>query len=428
MTFPETTARKVVLILLLAQVVAVRAEDWPQWRGPKRDGVWSETGVLEKFPAGGLKVRWRAPVGMGLCTPVVSGGRVYVTDSQLTRPKAHERVLAFDEKTGRTLWTHSYEVDYPEWAYDGTNPIGPRATPVILDGKLYTLGIFGQILCLDLKSGAVAWQLDLAKAYRGVHLECTASPLIDGDLFIVCVGAKPNACVIAFDKNDGKIVWTALDDSAAFSSPIIIQAGGVRQLIVWTLETVTALDPAAGKTLWRQRFNRSSDFPVSTPVLQGNLLLISGLMLKLDPDKSAAAPLWKPSRALPDRILSNTSTALFQGDYFYSAKSSGELVCVRSSTGKQVWQTDKVTALGRGASIHLTPNGQSVLLFTDRGDLIRAHLAPDGYKEITRTHLLEPTFPLFGRNFAWAPPAFANQQIFARNDKELICASLAVKP
>jgi outer membrane protein assembly factor BamB len=416
------------LSVVLISGVGGWADDWPQWRGPNRDGVWREAGILESFPPGGLKVRWRAPIGIGLCTPVVTKGRVFVTDSQLVRPKARERVHAFDEETGQSLWTYAYDVNYPEWGYDPKNPLGPRATPIVRDGRLYTLGIFGHILCLDLIRGSVSWQVDLAKEYRGMHLECTASPLVDGNLLIVCVGAKPNACVIAFDKNTGKTVWTALDESAAFSSPIVIRAGGARQLIVWTLQTVTALDPANGKTLWRQRFVTSGDYPVSTPVLHDNLLLVSGLMLKLDPDKPAATPLWKPSRAIPNRILSNTSTPLFQGDYFYSAKSSGELVCIQASTGRQVWQTEKVTVLGHGASIHLTPNGHSVLLFTDRGDLIQAQLTPDGYKEISRAHLLEPTFPLGGRNFAWTPPAFSDRHVFARNDKELVCAALGTQP
>src|SRR4029434_486947 len=118
-------------------------------------------------------------------------------------------------------------------------------------------------------------------------------------------------------------------------------------------------------------------------------------------------------------------TALFRGDHLFSAKSSGELVCVESRTGKQVWESDKVTYLKNGASIHLTPNGDSVLLYTDRGELIRAQLTSAGYKEISRVAVLAPTFPFAGRNVAWSPPAYANRHIFARNSKELICASLA---
>jgi hypothetical protein len=131
---------------------------------------------------------------------------------------------------------------------------------------------------------------------------------------------------------------------------------------------------------------------------------------------------------LDRRILSNTSTPLLKGDYVYSAKSGGEFVCLDARSGEQVWATEKVTRLKSGASVHVTPNGDVAWLFTDEGDLIRARLTPKGYEELGRAHLLEPTTPFFGNPMAWVPPAFANRHVFARNDKELLCASLAAKP
>jgi hypothetical protein len=127
-------------------------------------------------------------------------------------------------------------------------------------------------------------------------------------------------------------------------------------------------------------------------------------------------------------VLSNTSTPLLRGDHVYSARSNGEFVCLDSHTGEPVWTTEKVTALKSGASIHLTPNGDIVWLFTDEGNLIRARLTPQGYEELGRAHLIEPTSPFFGKNFAWVPPVYANRHVFARNDKEVVCASLEAKP
>ena len=138
--------------------------------------------------------------------------------------------------------------------------------------------------------------------------------------------------------------------------------------------------------------------------------------------------LWPETMAVSRRILSNTSTALLEGDYVYSARSNGELVCLEAGTGKQVWGTTNVTELKTGASIHLTPNGDATFLFTDQGNLILARLAPGGYREISRSRLIEPTSILGARKFAWTPPAYANRQVFARNDEELVCASLAAKP
>src|SRR5437773_8200839 len=171
----------------------------------------------------------------------------------------------------------------------------------------------------------------------------------------------------------------------------------------------------------------SSNDSIPTPVFQKNRLLISGLMFELDADRPAAQVLWPETMAPSKRILSNTSTPLLQGDYVFSAKSNGELVCLEASTGKQVWRTTNVTELKFGASIHLTPNGDAVFLFTDEGNLILARLAPDGYHEISRVHLLQPTSFLGTRRFAWIPPVYANGHDFARNDEELVCASLEAK-
>jgi outer membrane protein assembly factor BamB len=414
------------LPLILPAVVA--AGDWPQWRGPNRDGVCGEAGLLQSFPAEGLKIRWRIPVGWGFSSPVVSQGRVYLADSELMKPKAKERLHCLEEATGKPLWTHAYDVVYEDWAFDPTQEIGPVATPIVHEGKVYTLGRLGHLFCLDVRKGDVLWKKDLEKEYQVAFSPGMPSPLIDGELLVLFLGGKPDACVVALDKASGKEVWKALDESLTFSSPIVITSGGKKQLIVWTQESVTSLDPASGATWWRQRLLTGSDYAVSTPVFFDDRLLIGGLMFQLDNQKPAAAVLWPASKAPARRIFSHTSTALFRGEYLYSAKSSGSLICVEAKTGEQIWETDKVTDLKNGASIHLTPNGDSVLLYTDKGELIRARLTPQGYDEISRVRVLEPTFPFGGRNVVWPPPAYANRHIFARNGKELVCASLAAEP
>jgi outer membrane protein assembly factor BamB len=289
---------------------------------------------------------------------------------------------------------------------------------------VYTLGRLGHLFCLDAKNGDVLWQRDLGQDYEVGFAPGTPSPLIEGDLLILLVGGKPDACVIGLNKDTGEEVWKALDESVTFSSPIVVSSGGKRQLIVWTQESVTSLDPAAGTTYWRQRLLTSGDYAVSTPVFYKDRLLIGGLMFQLGADEPGATVLWPESRAPARRILSHTSTALFSGDYLFSAKSSGHLVCLEANTGNQVWESSEVTDLINGASIHLTLNGDSVLLYTDRGELIRARLTDEGYEEISRASVLTPTFPFGGRNVAWAAPAYANGHIFARSGKELVCASL----
>ncbi|MEO6184180.1 MAG: PQQ-binding-like beta-propeller repeat protein [Verrucomicrobiota bacterium] len=421
------------IILQLATVLALmlslnsRAADWPQFRGPNRDNVWNETGILKTFPAEGLKIRWRAPVGPGWSSPVVVRGRVYLTDMRLEKPRAWERIQCFKESTGKLLWSRESELVYPDWAFIPEHGGGPAATPIVEDGKIYSLGRNGQVDCLDARNGKVIWEVQLGQKYEIRELVCRGSPLIEGNLLIVFTGAKPGACVLALDKRTGKEIWKALDERVGNSSPLVIVAGGQRQLIVWTDESVASLNPVSGETYWREPMVTSDNDSIPTPVAQKNRLLISGLMYELNADQPTAKVLWPESKAPSKRLLSNTSTAMLRDDYIYSAKSNGELVCLEAGTGNQVWGTTNVTKLQTGASIHLTPNGDATFLFTDEGNLILARLTPGGYREISRLHLLKPTSILFKGKFAWVPPVYANRHVFARNDEELICASLAAK-
>ena len=332
------------------------------------------------------------------------------------KPQARERVLAFDALSGKRLWSYAYDADYRESAFDKKYPQGPISTPIVADGRIYTWGAAGNLLCLDALQGGVVWKKNVQKEFANSYIDKAGSPLIEGKYLFVPVGAKPNACVIAFDRNTGQEIWKSLDEEASASSPIVVDAGGKRQLIIWTPRAVTALDPATGKTYWRQRLNTTQDATVSTPVYHEGNLLVGGLMIKLDADQPAAKVLWPKSRATARRILSDTSTALFRDNYVYSARSSGEFVCLEASTGNQLWETDKVTDLKSGASVHLTANGDSALLYNDRGDLIRARLTPQGYQEISRARVLEPP-ATWNRKCAWAAPAYSKSAHLCPNQQ-----------
>jgi outer membrane protein assembly factor BamB len=426
-------ATTLTLGLSLLLSFTLRSADWPQFRGPNRDSVWSEAGILQTFPAEGLKVRWRVQAGAGFSSPVVAGGRVYLTDSELVKSKAWERVHCFDEKTGKRLWTFRDEVDYGKEAFDQArhdSPPGPCATPIADGRRVFALGVTGDLVCLDARKGTLVWKKILSKDYDLIEQpNLTACPLIEGSLLIVVIGGKPGACVVAFDKRTGKEIWRALDDPPrAFSSPIIISAGGQRQLIVWTPKAVTSLSPATGRVWWREELVTREDYAVATPVHRGNQLLVSGLMFQLDRNRPTASVLWPETKALSLRVLSHTCMPLILGEHVFAGKMGGRLVCLEARTGKQVWETDKVTSLANAATIHLTLNGDSVLIFTDQGNLIRARLDGEGYRELSRVRLIEPDYQFGDRKVVFAPLAFANRHVFARNDGELICASLAAKP
>jgi outer membrane protein assembly factor BamB len=272
------------------------------------------------------------------------------------------------------------------------------------------------------------WERDLARDYQIEETATiSASPLVDGNRVILQVGGKPDACVVAFDTKSGREIWKSLNEMAGHASPMIVKAGGRRQLIVWTTQSVSSLDPATGHLYWREAFPAGSSGAIATPVFSGNRLLVSGLMLKLDERKPSASVLWPESRAATRRILSGTSTPLLQGDSVYSLNPAGNLACLDAGTGRQIWETGQVTRQknGSSATLHMTVNGNSVFIYNELGELILAHLSSQGYEEICRTTLLDPTYPFGGRKLTWAAPAFANRHVFARNEKEIICVSLA---
>lgn len=417
---------KRILTFVLAIAAALmgarsaNADDWPQWRGPQRDGVWRETGVLNELPAHGLKTLWRTPMGPGLSSPVVAQGRVFVTDvdthSQAKRPLALERVRCLDVKTGQILWTYSYEAQYQDWAFDPKNPTGPNATPLVHDGKVYARGIAGELTCLSAMTGEVIWRRNTTADYGVAELSgTTPAPLIEKDLLIAVIGGKPDACVVAFDKDSGKERWRALSDRWTYSSPVVLSAGGKRQLIVWTPEAITSLDPATGLTLWRHAL--TTLYADATPVVSGDLLLVSGLMLRLDAHGAAPTALWQ-------RRFSDTSVPLLQNGCVFADRGNGQLACYDATTGAPLWETDKVTAHRSGACIHFTPQDDGVYLFTEEGNLIRAKLTREGYRELWRTHVIDPSYPFGGRQVLWTSPAYADRRLWVRSERELICVSM----
>lgn len=401
----------------------MRAEDWPQWRGPNRDGVW--TGKAFSFPREGLAVRWKASAGGGYSSPVVADGRAYVFDADLQRPRAWERLRCFNLKNGQLLWAQSNAVTYPDWAFTSNNPGGPNATCIVEDGNIYSIGANGDLFCRDVRQGKLIWGTNLTQSC-GLrdYAAITPSPLIEGELLITVPGGDSKATVVAFNKKSGKEQWRALNDSWTYSSPIIITAGGKRQLIVWTQNGVRSLDPTSGNIFWREEIKSPGDMTISTPVFQEGHLLAGGLMFQLAPATTDHKILWPENRVPTKRIFSNTSTPLIRGDFVYTATIAGKLICLEAKTGRPVWETNSVTLPGNGSSMHLTTVDDSVLIFTDQGNLIQARLDGSGYKEIQRAQVIEPLYSFAGKKVAWVPPAFADGVALFRNDTEIKCVRL----
>ncbi len=420
-------------------VSAAFAADWPEWRGKGRTGVFEEEGILEKFPDTGLKIRWRAPIRNGFAGPAVAGGRVFLTDFQPAEGnRGMERAMALDEKTGKVLWTREWETAYIGLAR--TYATGPRATPTVDGDRVYVLGAMGALLCLDVRSGAVHWRRDYVKDFGTVMpvWGMTAAPLVDGRKLIVLAGAEKGK-VMALDKTTGETLWSAIpaDSEPGYSPPLLIQAGGRRQIIQWHATGLASLDPETGQVFWQQPFKANVGLAVGTPVHDGARLFVSAfyngpLMMQLGGTKPEASLAWKgqsDSEIKTDGLHSLISTPVIDGDYVYGVCSYGLLRCLNARTGERVWETLAATQENaRWSTAHIVRHKDRYFFNTDRGDLILARLSPKGYEELSRTPLIKPTSRPGNRRerefVNWSHPAYANGHIFARNDEEILCASL----
>jgi outer membrane protein assembly factor BamB len=444
---PMATTRMLVrelsALLCLALAGTASAADWPQWGGPRRDGVWREDGILGRFPKDGPAVRWRRPVGPGFTGPAVANGYIYVMDRQTPKETegkpgpGSERVLCLDAAKGTVVWQHLYDCPYKIYY-----PQGPRATPVVRDGRVYTLGAMGDLHCYDAASGKLLWERNFPRDFKAKPPAWgwSASPLLEGNQVYCLVGGEGSA-VMSFDKDSGKELWRACTaEEIGYSTPLLCEAGGKRQLVVWLDASVNALDPRTGRLYWSVPHPKDGKperpvVTVASPVRADQWLFISefykgSLMLRLDADKPAAAEAWRsksdnPSK--PDNLNAIMATPVIQDGHIYGICGTGELRCVKADTGKVVWETYAATGGKRAlfANAFLVPQGDRFFLWNDGGDLIIARLTPKGYDEIGRANLLEPTLTTRGRTVVWSHPAFAGRCMYARNDKELICVSLA---
>jgi outer membrane protein assembly factor BamB len=423
------------LIAIAALGSGAAAEDWPQWGGPQRDLAWRETGIVETLPeadgaTGMLPRMWTAKIGAGYAGPAVADGRVFVSDR--LADENVERVLCFDAQTGHPLWTHRYEARYTI-----SYPLGPRATPTVDGQRVYVLGAVGHLFCFNAATGDVLWQKFLPADF-GTEVPVwgmAGAPLVDGDQLIVLAGGKPGATVISLDKHTGEERWRALDaKEPGYCAPVIFEIGGRPQLIIWHPAAIASLDPSNGRLLWQEPFVVGAGTAIATPRLQNNRLLVTcfyggPLMVDLGDDGLSPRVLWRT--AASNNELKNDSlhavmcTPILTPDHVFGVGGFGELRCLDASSGRMLWETHDATGPGRWWNAFLVPHGNRVVICNEQGEIIFARLRGQGYEELSRAKLIEPTQPVQRRMTVWSHPAFAERSVFARNDRELIRVNLA---
>ncbi len=447
-----TTSKRFLPWLLIGLAGQLAAEDWPQWRGADRLAVWHDTGVVEQLPSE-LLVKWRTEIGSGYAGPAVADGRVFVLDwhkdPESRTLDGRERLLALDEETGEPLWEHEWSTSYR--ALMASYAIGPRATPTVDRERVYVLGATGWLLCLDVEKGSVLWQRDLTVDYgTSVPTWGTSSPpLVEGDLLITVVAAEPDGMVVAFDKTTGKEVWRAVEVNGemGYSAPVIYEAGGARQLIVWHATGLVSLDPATGSVYWEQPIDAGASMAITTPLKSGNYLLVSQLyngstMMRLDDAQPAAELLWQGKGRSPDEpegLHATISTPIIVGDHLYGLGVNGELRALDARTGERVWESLEINQEARAewgvlrwGTAFMIQHQDRWFLNVDDGYLVQARFTPEGYEELGRARLIEPTASAglgarrrFDRLVNWSHPAYANRHVVHRNDRAIIRASLA---
>ena len=427
------------LFLLIVSSFAM-ADEWPQFLGPKRDGVWRETGIVEKFPEGGPKQLWSTKIGGGYSGVSVAQGKVFVPDYQPGDTQAKERTLCLDAKTGKELWKDEYPVTYKNVGYAA----GPRCTPLVHGELVYTLGTMGDLRCLKVADGNVAWAKNYVKDFAAkVPIWGFAShPIIDGDKLICVTGGTKNNLVMALDKATGKTLWEVESTEAdcGYAAAVIETFDSTRTLIVWHGAAVLGLNPDTGKRLWKQDFKTNFALTAPTPQKFGDNLFVTAFYegpMMLTPKKDSVSVVWKGTGKSEkpegtDKLHSIMPTPYLKDGHIYGVCSYGELRCLKADTGKRVWETRKPTVGTateegkpvRWGNLFLTPHEDRFFLFNEKGELILAKLSPKGYEEISRALLVKPTNKMAGRPVVWTSPAFADKKCFIRNDVEVVCVEL----
>jgi outer membrane protein assembly factor BamB len=378
--------------------------DWPQYRGPSRDGKSTEIGLVRSWGPDGPREVWRVPIGAGFSGPSVVGDRVYTMDSN----DETEYALCLDAETGKTLWRVPIGPIFRD-----VNGDGPRAAPTVDGAFVYVLGSRGRLAALDTTSGKAVWEIDYPKAFGSEFpvWAFTSAPLVAGDLLIVEVGGTGEKAIAALDKRTGEVRWTSQKAKIAYSSPIAVDLGGVRQLVFLLQEKLVGLD-TGGQELWgfpwAPRGSIKPALPVFVPpdrILVGASYDIGAALVKV-----GSVSAWSAEEVWSSRFLrTHINTAVVLGEHIYGFDTA-TLRCLDAGTGERGWAK---RGLGKGSLIYA--DGMIIVL-SERGKLLLLEATPERYQELAAHQVLE------GR--CWTAPSLADGRLYLRNHTELVCLDL----
>lgn len=382
---------------------------WTNFRGPNRDGRYDEMAVLTNWPAQGLSLVWKQPVGLGYASFTIAEGRAYTIEQR----RRQEVVAAYDINTGRELWAQGWNAEYTDSTGDG-----PRTTPTWDDGRLYALGATGELRCLDAKTGAVNWAKNILTDNQAENLSwaMAASPLIVDDKVVVLPGGSGGKSVVAYNKLNGAPVWKSQNDRQAYVSPMLVTLAGRRQILVVSASRVFGLAPENGALLWSQVWDTDMGINVSQPIMvdKNRFFISSGYGKGASLVEVTGAGNSFTARSLWENInMKNkfNSSVLYEGHVY--GLDEGILTCVDVNTGARKWKGGRY-----GYGQVLLASGHLIVM-SDTGELALVKASPAEYSELARFTALE------GKT--WNYPAIAGGRLFVRNANEMAAYKIAAE-
>lgn len=415
---PRPNSLQVVLLALVLWggfcVRNGRGQDWEAFRGENGQGIWERATTLADFQTAPPELVWSEPIGPGYSGIAISQGKLVTME----RAGEAERVVCRSLETGKLIWEQSYPADYTGLDYDK----GPRCTPTIHRGQVFTFGAVGHLCAFSLESGKVLWKRDL-KTELGAKQPTwgfSASPLVYQDKLIIHAGLEPNGCYACFQQSDGKEVWRCGSDPAGYGIPRLIERGKRKLLVGWTPEHITGIDPESGAILWEIPYKVTYGVSITSPLIHGDLICVCGYWegskcIRMSENGESAELVWEENKWLRGLM----ADPMARGEHAYLLDKQHGVICFRVADGEKVWSDDnKLTPRDRNphASIVWVGDSSQVIALNATGELVLAKFEPTGYTEVSRFKILGET---------WAHPAYANDFLVARDDERIVCYRLS---
>ena len=391
----------VALLCVAGQVMAQANASWPQWRGPNRDGISNETGLLKQWPADGPPLVWKAKgAGNGYSSLVISNGKLYTMGLRGDR----EVIVAFDVATGKEAWATPHGK-----AFRNDQGDGPRGTPTVDGDRVYALGGNGDLSALDARTGKIVWTKNILQEFGGSNITwgISESPLVLGNKILVNAGGS-DASIVALNKSDGSVIWKSQSDKAGYSSAIPLTLNGLTQVVFFTGRRAVGLDANDGRLLWEYRKPANGTANAATPIARGNRVFISsdygtgGGVVEIKPDNTAQE-IW-----FSNNMRNHHSSSVLIGDYLYGYSSSF-LTAMKFDTGEMAWRDRSV---GKGSLVYADGH---LYCFSENGVVGLVEATPAGYKEKGRFRIQQDSLP------TWSHPVVAGGRLYLR-DQDTIYA------